>query len=190
MLLGDVFQVKSGLVVARKKMVGKDNAKYKHKQLNLRSINRSGYINSEYLEDLQTDEIISNDYLTSVGDVIIRLSEPYTAVYISKEYENLVITSNFAVIKSTNEYNSEFLAYYLNGDYAKKQLYSSMQGSIVKSIGISAVEKIDLPEITKNKQMLFAKLTKALTNKLKIIEKINNYEQKLLKNIIDKMSNK
>lgn len=189
MLLEEVFQVKSGLVVARKKVVGKDSAPYKYKQLNLRSINKNGYINLEYLEDLQTEKIISNDYLTSVGDVVIRLSEPYTAVYITKEYENLIITSNFAVIKRSDEYNSEFIAYYLNGDYVKKQLYSSMQGSIVRSIGILAVEKIDLPEIPQYKQKLFAKLAKTLTDKLKITERLKNLEQTLQKKIIDKMFN-
>lgn len=188
MFLGDIFQVRSGLVVARKKVATKDDAKFKYKQLNLRSINKNGYINIEDLEVFQSDEKINYDYLTAVGDIIIRLSEPYTAIYITKEYENLVITSNFAVIKRSNLYTSEFIAYYLNGDFVKKQLYSNMQGSIVRSISISAIEKIELPKLTKHKQELFAKLAEILSNKLRITEEIKNLEIKLQKNIIDKMS--
>lgn len=188
MLLGEVFQVKSGLVVGRKRVREKDSAKYKYKQLNLRSINKNGYINLDELEDLKTEEIINKDYLTAEGDIVIRLSEPYTAVYIIEEYKNLVITSNFAVIKKSNLYNTEFVAYYLNGDYVKKQLYANMQGSIVRSIGISAVEKIELPKLSQHRQELFAKLAKTLTSKLKIAEEIENLELKLQKNIIEKMS--
>ena len=74
MFLGDIFQVRSGLVVARKKVATKDDAKFKYKQLNLRSINKNGYINIEDLEVFQSDEKINYDYLTAVGDIIIRLS--------------------------------------------------------------------------------------------------------------------
>ena len=62
MFLGDVLEVRSGLVVSRKKAKDENSAKYKYKQLNLRSVRKEGYIIEDELEVLSTDEIISSDY--------------------------------------------------------------------------------------------------------------------------------
>ena len=188
MFLGDEFQVKSGLVVSRKKAKDSNTAKFNYKQLNLRSINKNGYLEMSELETLFTEDAINSEYLTTFGDVIVRLTDPYTAVYITKEYEDLVITSNFAIIRGSNNYNSEFLAYYFNGDGVKKQLYSNMQGAVIKSVNIASIENVVLPKISLRKQKLYSQLMGAVIQKLKKIEKIKNLELKLQKNIIEKMS--
>lgn len=188
MFLGDVFQVKSGLVVSRKKAIDSNMAKFNYKQLNLRAVNKNGYLEMSELETLLTEERISSDYLTSFGDVVVRLTDPYTAIFINKEYEGLVITSNFAVIREGMGYNSEFLAYYLNGDVVKKQLYSNMQGNVVKSVNIASVENVVLPKVDLRKQVLYSKLMSAVIEKLKNLEKLKELELKIQKNITEKMS--
>ena len=188
MFLGDVFQVKSGLVVSRKKANDESLAKFNYKQLNLRAINKNGYLEMSELEVLLTESAVSSEYLTAFGDVVVRLTDPYTAIYITKEYEGLVITSNFAIIRENKNYNSEFLAYYFNGDGVKKQLYSNMQGTVVKSVNIAAIENVVLPEISLRKQKAYSQLMGAVIQKLKNIEKIKILELKLQKNIIEKMS--
>ena len=188
MFLGDVFQVKSGLVVARKKARDSNMAKYEYKQLNLRAINRNGYLEMSELETLLTEEQISSEYLTSCGDVVVRLTDPYTAIYINKDYEGLVITSNFAVIREGRGYNSEFLAYYFNGEAVKKQLYSNMQGNIIKNVNITSIENVVLPRIGLTKQELYSKLVKATNKKLQVLDELKKLELKIQKNIIEKMS--
>ena len=67
MFLGDVFQVKSGLVVSRKKANDESLAKFNYKQLNLRAINKNGYLEMSELEVLLTESAVSSEYLTTFG---------------------------------------------------------------------------------------------------------------------------
>lgn len=188
MFLGDVLEVRSGLVVSRKKAKDENSAKYKYKQLNLRSVSKEGYIIEDELEVLSTDEIISSDYMTVVGDVVVRLTDPYTAIYIDDAYAGLVVSSNFAIIKESKDYNSKFLAFYLNGDTAKKKLYSNMQGSIIKSINLVAIEQLELPLIPKSTQEVYGNLFSAIVAKLQTIEKIRELEIKLQKQLVEQVS--
>lgn len=188
MFLGDVFEVRSGLVVSRKKAMDENSAKYKYKQLNLRSVGKEGYIIEDELENMPTNEKISTDYITAVGDVIVRLTDPYTAIYIDKTNAGLVVSSNFAIIKETKDYNSRFLAFYLNGDFAKKKLYSNMQGSIIKSINLTAIEQLELPNISNSTQEIYGKLFSAIVNKLQTIERIRELEVKLQKQLVEQVS--
>ena len=80
------------------------------------------------------------------------------------------------------------MAYYFNGDAVKKQLYSNMQGTVVKSVNIAAIENVVLPETSLRKQKAYSQLMGAVIQKLKNIEKIKALELKLQKNIIEKMS--
>ena len=68
MFLGDIFQVKSGLVVSRKKANDESLAKFNYKQLNLRAINKNGYLEMSELEVLLTESAVSSEYLTAFGE--------------------------------------------------------------------------------------------------------------------------
>ena len=186
MHLGDLYVIKSGLVVSRKKVSDKNNSKFTYKQLNLRSINKGAYIDKYELEELKTDEIISDEYLTNEGDIVIRLTDPYTAVYITDEMKGLVITSNFAVIRGNANFSKEYLTFYLNSEYVRKMLYSNMQGSIVKSISILAIENIDLPNILEEVQSKYAILLKLLQKRKQIIQNLYQSHDSLMKSIINK----
>ena len=164
MFLRDAFQVKSG---------------FQYKQLNLRAVNKHGYLEMLELESLMTEEMVNSDYLTAEGDIIVRLTDPYTALYITKEYEGLVVTSNFVIIRNGNGYNPKFVAYYFNGDEVKKQLYSNMQGNIVKSVNITSVENVVLPNISLRRQELYSKLMSTIVEKLKNLEQQKNLELKI-----------
>lgn len=188
MFLGDVFDVRSGLVVSRKKAKIETAANYQYKQLNLRSVSKEGYIIESALEVLSTDEQISSEYMTAFGDVVVRLTDPYTAVYINKAYVGLVVSSNFAIIKESKDYNSSFLTSYLNGDSVKKKLYSNMQGSIIKSINLAAIEQLELPLIPKSTQEVYGNLFSAIVDKLQTIEKIRELELKLQKQLVEQVS--
>ena len=110
----DIAEVGSGLVVSRKKAVHNEDAIKTYKQLNLRSVNKNGYIELDELEILKTKEIIDDYYLSHEGDIIVRLTDPFTAVYITKETEGIVVSSNFCIIRCSNKYSPDYLSYYIN----------------------------------------------------------------------------
>lgn len=182
----EIGEISSGLVVSRKKAIQESEIAKTYKQLNLRSINNNGYIDHEELELFSAKEIIDKSYLTQSGDIIVRLTDPFTAVYIDQSDENIVISSNFCVIRNIKKYNKLFLSYYLNSDNAKKMLFSNTQGSIMKNINMCSIADLELPNISLSKQLILGKLVDAQTKKNIILNKEQKLGSILSKIILDK----
>lgn len=186
--INDIAEVGSGLVIARKKSIYKKDALKSYKQLNLRAINKNGYIIESELEVLDAKEIIDEYYLTHKGDIIIRLTDPFTAVYIDKDMEGIVISSNFCIVRCKENYSGEFLTYYINSDKAKKELFSNLQGSIMKNINMTAIAELEIPNVPYDKQLIMGNLLVAQTKKLIILDKIKELEIKQQKALLDKIN--
>lgn len=185
----DIAKVCSGLVVTRKKAIYKNDVIKSYKQLNLKSINKKGYIEFNELDILEARELIDSYYLTKEGDIVMRLTDPFTAVYISKEMEGIVVSSNFCIIKCSDKYNAIYLSYYINSDAARKDLLSNLQGYIIKNINMTTVEELQIPPISLKKQELIGKILRAQTQKIIILNKIEELEIKLQKEILKKVEN-
>lgn len=186
--INDIAEVGSGLVIARKKSIYKKDTIKSYKQLNLRAINKNGYIIESELEILDAKEIIDEYYLTHKGDIIIRLTDPFTAVYIDKDMEGIVISSNFCIVRCKENYSGEFLTYYINSDKAKKNLFSNLQGSIMKNINMTAIAELEIPNVHYDKQLIMGNLLVAQTKKLIILDKIKELEIKQQKALLDKIN--
>ena len=83
MRLGTVAQVRSGLVLARKQ--ARSRTEYRYPLLNLKCIHPSGYIDTSLCEVFDSVEHLNPEYITHKGDIVIRLTIPYTAVLITDE---------------------------------------------------------------------------------------------------------
>ena len=105
MTINDIAVVRTGLVTARKKKDAASLGTYKYQLLNLRCIANEGYIDKDYIEPYELSEELKDDYLTRMGDILIRLSAPYTAVLINKpELCGIVVPSHFAIIRVDERY--------------------------------------------------------------------------------------
>ena len=98
MRLGDMAEVRSGLVLARKS--SRTPTEYAYPLLNLRSMKDAGYIGMGNLDLFFAAEALHTEYLSQTGDIIVRLSAPYTAVLIEEETAGMVICSNFVMIRT------------------------------------------------------------------------------------------
>lgn len=171
MKLGDIATVRSGLVLARKKSSESDGIYYP--LLNLRSIHAEGYIEKEELDAYYARQRLAPEYLTHAGDVIVRLTAPYTAVIIDEYTENIVVSSNFIIIRTTpGEVLPEYLYWLLNTRGVQHSIYenatSNMLGAvktkyftdfIVQPIALSDQKKIaDLNRLAKRESFLLKKL--------------------------------
>ena len=63
-----------------------------------------------------------------------------------------------------------------------------MQGSIIKSINLAAIEQLELPLIPKSTQEVYGNLFSAIVDKLQTIEKIRESEIKLQKQLVEQVS--
>ena len=90
--------VRSGLVLSRK--LARENPVQRYRLLNLRSITPEGYIDLKEADVFDAKETLPREYLSQVGDIVIRLSAPYTAVLIDEESEGMVVSSNFVIVRT------------------------------------------------------------------------------------------
>ena len=131
--LGDIASVRSGLVLSRK--LSKMPTQYRYQLINLRSINQAGYIETENVDLYDATEPLSSEYLTHTGDVVIRLTAPYTAVLIDDTTSGMVISSNLVVIRAeASQILPEYLYWLLNTPKVKRQIYENTSSNMLGAI--------------------------------------------------------
>ena len=131
MTIEKIAVVRTGLVTARKKKGNIYSETFEYRLLNLRCISDEGLIEKKYLEPFVTSEELKEDYLTQMGDILIRLSSPYTAVIIDREeFCGLVVPSHFAIIRADREKAlPEYLFWSLWRDKNRITLMQNSSGS-------------------------------------------------------------
>ncbi|MBI9008707.1 MAG: restriction endonuclease subunit S [Tenericutes bacterium] len=144
--LGDCADISTGLVLKRKEASRTDKKKYPYKTITLRSLEQDGWLNEEYFDKFKSSEKLEDRYLTQIGDVIIRLSAPYTAIAIQNSQVGLVIPSLCAIIRnSSSEIISGYLAFLLNSDIMKKEYLRSSLGATIPVIRMTDLKETNVP---------------------------------------------
>lgn len=157
MLLGDIAHVKTGLVLSRKKPKLAQDTKIRYNLLTLNNINEDGLIFNEIFDEFHSYEELDEHYFTEKDDILLRLSQPFTSVYIDEKHTGLLTPSYFATIKvNDNRVLPQFLAWYLNTKYVKHELERSQSGSRILATNQQAIKNIPikLPSMTKQKAII------------------------------------
>ena len=184
MKLGDVATVRSGLVLARKQARGQTEHRYP--LLNLRAIKSEGIIGTEELEVFDAVEPLKPEYLTHAGDIIIRLSTPYTAVLIDEETENMVIPSSFAIVRANRRYVlPEYLLWLLNTAKVRQQIYEITTGNMLGGIKPSFFSNFRLDLLPRGQQQKIASLNELARRELQLMEALVSEKRKYYSCIID-----
>lgn len=150
-------EIRSGLVLARKQSETPTANNYK--LLILKSINQNGYIDIDLLENYYATEDLNENYITRRGDIIIRISSPYTAVLIDESTSGLVVSSYFTIIRSSkNKLMPEYLYWLLNNEETFKTIQRNNFGNILGSIrpqffSDMEIDLLPLPEQEKIAQL-------------------------------------
>jgi len=126
MKLGDFINVRTGLVFSRKQALLGDGL-YAYNALNLKCINIDGKILMESIEEFSATENLNEECLTRRGDVLLRLSTPYTATLIGEGEVELLVPSHFAIMRSGRMVDPRYLCWWLTKN--RKMFYRSASGS-------------------------------------------------------------
>ena len=148
MRLGDVATVRCGLVLSRKQSPTPTNARYR--LLNLRSINADGSVEMAMLDEYYAVESLSSEYLSQVGDIIVRLTAPYTAILVDDAIAEMVVSSNFVIIRpNPRQLISGYLAWLLNTRKAKRVIFENTSSNMLGAINPKyfACMEVALPSI-------------------------------------------
>jgi restriction endonuclease S subunit len=187
MKLKDIAEIQSGLVLERKKAKTKDEVNMTYKSLNLKSLDESGFVDNSLLDNFNSIEKLDKKYITSEGNMIMRLSSPYTVIAITKQLTGYVLPSNFVkIILNSNIFLSEFLALYLNSEAINKKLKNISFGSAVSIIKTSNIEEIEIKSIPLEKQEKLISLNKLHMKEQLLLKKQLVEKQKFFKGILNK----
>lgn len=178
--LKQIAQVHSGL---RKSSFKNKENKYEYKIITLN--NENNYkIDENKLHRINTDKKIDDKYLLDKGDIILKLTPPYTSNIIEFNENNITTTSNYAIIKVNENYSPEIINFYLNSEYIKKQIYQFADETSVKVINIGNIKDFNIILTNIENVEIYEKLILTHKKKKELLENKINLEKDLLEEII------
>lgn len=191
-----IGNMRTGLVLSRKKHQDNSKNTQKYPLLTLKSFNVDGYIVAEDLDVFYSDENLNDSYFTKTGDIVIRLSEPNTSVCIKEAFSGYLVPSSFVIIKpQTSKILPEYLAWYLNSQFGKKQIKRSQIGSAISIITTGCLENIIIKEIDILKQQKIIEMNDLLIREKSLLTKLAEKKELYYKTLMykiceDKFNNK
>jgi restriction endonuclease S subunit len=185
--LNDLFTINSGVVF--KRLEAPPGAPgHKYKIITLKSINDLGYIDIEYFDIFNSKKEIAKKHIAKVGDILVRLSNPYTAVYIDEESQGAIISSLFAILRPKGkQVLSEYGSIFLNSDYMKRQYHKDASGSALQMIKTSSLKEYGVIIPTKEKQKAIIEINNLSIRELHLMERLLEQKQLYNKGIIQKL---
>ncbi len=177
MKLGNIATVRSGLVLARK--MSRDPSEIRYPLLNLRSINPGGYIEKDQLDIFDSLEHLSPEYLSQVGDVIVRLTAPYTAILIDEATAGMVISSNFVIIRADRrEILPEYLFWLLNTPQVKRSVYESTSSNMLGAVKAKYFTDFEVTPLPIDKQQQIADINAEAIKEIMLLRQLADEKER------------
>ena len=194
MILSDIAVVRTGLVTARKKKTADGSKSYEYTLLNLKCISPDGYIDITQLESYEISEELKDEYLTQHGDILVRLSTPYTAVLIDRsDLCGLVVPSHFAIIRVDHRHAlPECIFWTLRRDKNRIAMMQNSSGSAAfGTISSGLIASLPITLLPLLEQQTIGNLMKLAEREQELLDKLSaekkKYNTLLLNEIYDNM---
>ena len=186
MKLKEIADIRTGLVLSRKKASLSDDVKIHYKQITLKSFSNTTSLTLDYIDDFVSTEEIADTYLSHVGDVVVRLREPITAVYIDESAKKMVIPSLMVIVRvESSMMYGEFLAYYINSTISQQMLEKEIKGTTIAAIKTKDLEDLELvlPSLEDQKKVVaFMNLSQ---NEMELLDKLKKEKQQFSYAVLD-----
>lgn len=187
--LSDIAEIKTGLVLNRKKADMSKTSKFYYSVVSLKSFNEDAIYNDTFAEEFISNTQIKEDYLIKQGEILLRLREPNLAVYMDKEYNNLIYSSLIVRVKLVDSrFDANFLAYYLNSNNVKKILSKELSGTTIPMIKVADVNDIKIPLINLTKQKKIVEYIKLAHKENELLQNLIEQKQKYSKEIFETLA--
>lgn len=187
--LNDIAEIKSGLVLNRKKADMSKEQKLYYSVVSLKSFNVDAIYDNTFADEFISNEQIKEDYQVKQDDILLRLREPNFAVYIDKEYENLIYPSLMVRVKlQDSRFDPHFIAHYLNSNTVKKALSSELSGTTIPMIKVADVNEIKIPLINLDKQKKIVEYIKLVHKENELLQNLIDQKQKYSKEIFETLA--
>ena len=186
--LDELVSVKTGLVLARKQAKHPSDIIAKYRQLNLKAIDSKGYIDADFLEDFSASERLRAEYLTQPGDIIVRLTTPYTAVLIDEEFAGMVIPSHFVVIRTRGKkILPEYLYWLLNTEKVKASILQNVSSIMIGTVKPASYAEMEIELLTIDEQRKISELNLLAKKEIHLLDRLIGQKDLYYKEAIDQV---
>lgn len=186
--LNDIAEIKTGLVLSRKKAEAHTPSEYSYKIVSLKSFAENAIYDDAFADEFISSEQINEDYKVSRGDILLRLREPNFAVYIDKEYSDLVYTSLMVRIRvSSDKFDPHFVAHYLNSSVVKRALAPDISGTAIAMISVASINNLKIPLVNLQTQNKIVKYLNLARQESEILQNLAAQKQKYHKSIFENL---
>ena len=190
MKLGEIASVRSGLVLSRK--LARENPVQRYRLLNLRSITPEGYIDMNETDVFDAKETLPREYLSQVGDIVIRLSAPYTAVLVDEESEGMVVSSNFVIVRTDPQVLlPEFLYWLLNTSEVKHRMFENSSSNMLGAVKPKFFADYEITPLPIPEQQKIAAINALAKAESKLLRQLANakeqYYEAILRNTFNEI---
>lgn len=186
--LGDISSITTGQVIKRKEARPGDVDAIQYRILTLKSFDEDGFLVKEELDSFKASEEIESKYITSKGDIVVRLSMPFTSITIDEESEGILIPSLFVAIRvNCKDILPSYLSLYLNSNKMKKQYIKEARGSAIQILKTSAFKEFEImiPDMSTQEQSVT--LNEVMMREKRLLQLLIKENNKRNQIILEKM---
>jgi len=186
--LNNIAEIKTGLVLSRKKAEAHTPSEYSYKIVSLKSFAENAIYDNSFADEFISNEQINDDYKVSLGDVLLRLREPNFAVYIDKDYDDLIYSSLMVRIRvKSDKFDPHFVAHYLNSSAVKRTLAPDVSGTTIAMIGVASLNNIKIPLVNLQTQNKIVKYLNLVRQESEILQNLAAQKQRYHKSIFENL---
>ena len=184
MKLQSLAGVRSGLVLSRKQ--SKEPTDYRYPLINLRCIQQEGNIDLHKADIYEAKESLKEEYLSRQGDIVVRLTAPYTAVLIDDTTSGMVISSNFVVIRIEDKrLPPEYLFWLLNTQKVRHKIYENTTSNMLGAIKAKFLMDFELVLLPIEVQQKIAQLNLLAKKESQLLKELAAEKEKLYSSLLD-----
>ena len=187
--ISDIAQAQSGLVLSRKEAPPDIDRPFQYKRLNLRALERNGFVNEGELETFFAREPLESALFTQIKDVVIRLFSPLHPVLIDSQSVGILVPSQLAVLRVRDEkvILPEYLRLCLAQDELQEHIQKLERGTAQRTVKLRTVldEIIDIPDMETQKKVI--RMDVSTRNRERMYLDLIQQERLLTDSIIEKI---
>ena len=111
-----------------------------------------GKVQHSYLSTEKYSKEFNPEVLTEEGDIVVKLSAPYEACYITEDEVGLLVPAYCGIIRGTGE-RAWYILAYLSSSKCRNIITNSCGGSVISMLKISSVRALDIPELDREREL-------------------------------------
>ena len=160
--------------------------------INLKSIYLSVSSDTTAAEEYVSSEVLRADVVTQKGDILVRLSAPYTAVMIKDDDEcGYLVPSHFAIIRADRRKAlPEYILWFLKKESTCQQILQNSSGSSAfGTISSGFLASLNIHKLPMDKQAVIGELLMLSEKEQELLRKLATqkeiYNRELVNQIYD-----